>query len=45
MHRVEQMELDVPMGELPSLGASFAANAGRALEEVFGEEGTGEKCI
>lgn len=41
MHRVEQMELDMATGELPSLAESFAANAGRTVKEVF--EGTGEK--
>lgn len=41
MHRVERMELDEPAGELPSLAQSFAAQAGRTLEEVFG--GSGEK--
>jgi hypothetical protein len=35
MHRVERMELDEPTGELPSLAQSFAANAGRSLQEVF----------
>jgi hypothetical protein len=44
MHRVERMELDAPAGELPSLGDSFTAQAGRALDEVFGEGGTGEQC-
>lgn len=44
MHRVEQMELDAAAGELPSLGESFAANAGCSVEEVFGRSGTGEKC-
>jgi hypothetical protein len=42
MHRVERMELDEPAGELPSLAQSFAAQAGRTLEEVFrggGEQG------
>jgi hypothetical protein len=39
MHRIERMELDAAMGELPSLGASFAAKAGRAVEEIFGEDG------
>jgi hypothetical protein len=42
MHRVEQLELDEAVGELPSLGASFAENAGRTVQEVFGtpsEEG------
>lgn len=44
MHRVERMELDATAGELPSLGASFAAKAGRTLEEVFGENVDGETC-
>ncbi|HVJ05234.1 MAG TPA: hypothetical protein VM578_06160 [Candidatus Saccharimonadales bacterium] len=44
MHRVEQMELDMPAGDLPSLGESFAANAGRTVKEVFGEDGIGEEC-
>jgi hypothetical protein len=35
MHRVERMELDEAAGELPSLAQSFAANAGRPLQEVF----------
>ena len=35
MHRVERMELDEAAGELPSLAQSFAANAGRSLQEVF----------
>ncbi len=35
MHRVERMELDESAGELPSLAQSFAANAGRSLQEVF----------
>lgn len=39
MHRVEQMEVDAAAGELPSLGDSFAAQAGRTVEEVFGESG------
>jgi hypothetical protein len=41
MHRVERMELDETAGELPSLAQSFAAQAGRTLEEVF--RGSGEK--
>ncbi len=44
MHRVEQMELDVAAGELPSLGESFAANAGRTVEAIFGDDGAGEEC-
>jgi hypothetical protein len=36
MHRVERMELDEAAGELPSLAQSFAAKAGRSLQEVFG---------
>jgi hypothetical protein len=44
MHRVDRMELDAASGELPSLGDSFAAKAGRAVVEVFGEDGTGAKC-
>jgi hypothetical protein len=43
MHRVERMELDAAVGELPSLGTSFAAKAGRTVEEVFCEDGFGEK--
>ena len=35
MHRVERMELDEPVGELPSLAQSFKATAGRSLREVF----------
>ena len=35
MHRVERIELDEATGELPSLAQSFAANAGRSLQEVF----------
>jgi hypothetical protein len=44
MHRVERMELDAATGELPSLGESFAAKSGRAVEDVFGDNGTGAKC-
>ncbi len=44
MHRVERMELDASVGELPSLGDSFTAQAGRAVDEVFGKGGTGEPC-
>jgi hypothetical protein len=44
MHRVDRMELDAASGELPSLGDSFASKAGRAVVEVFGEDGTGAKC-
>jgi hypothetical protein len=44
MHRVESMELDAPAGELPSLGESFAAQAGRPVEEVFGEDGDDAPC-
>jgi hypothetical protein len=44
MHRVDRMELDAATGELPSLGHSFAAKAGCAVEEIFGEDGTGAKC-
>ena len=43
MHRVERMELDEPAGELASLAESFAAKAGRGLEEVFGKIGGGER--
>lgn len=42
MHRVEQMTLDASEGELPSLGESFAAQAGRAVEEVFGADAGGK---
>jgi hypothetical protein len=42
MHRVEQLELDAAIGELSSLGDSFAARAGRSVEEVFCEQGDGE---
>jgi hypothetical protein len=42
MHRVEQMMLDAAEGELPSLAESFAAQAGRAVEEVFGADDGGE---
>jgi hypothetical protein len=41
MNRVEQMELDAAVGELPSLGDSFAAQAGRTVKDVFGD---GEDC-
>ena len=44
MHRVERMELDAAMGDIPSLAASFSAKAGRAAEEVFGDNGMGGKC-
>lgn len=44
MHRVDSMELDAASGELPSLGDSFATKAGRAVIQVFGDEGTGAKC-
>ena len=44
MHRVERMELDAPAGELPSLADSFKAQAGRAVEEIFGEGGSAERC-
>ncbi|PSH05707.1 MAG: hypothetical protein CXZ00_00775 [Acidobacteria bacterium] len=40
MHRVERMELDAAVGELPSLAESFAAKAGCAVREAF-EEATG----
>ncbi len=42
MHRVERMELDAADGELPSLSESFAAQAGRPVEEVFGASSGGE---
>ena len=42
MHRVEQMVLDASEGDLPSLSESFAAQAGRGVEEVFGANGGGE---
>jgi hypothetical protein len=42
MHRVERMELDAAIGELPSLGESFAARAGRTVEVVFCEDVNGE---
>ncbi len=42
MHRVEQMELDAPAGDLPSLAESFAAQAGRPAEGVF-EENSGAR--
>lgn len=38
MHRVERMELDEAVGELPSLGDSFAAKAGHTVEEVFADD-------
>jgi hypothetical protein len=41
MQRVERMELDEACGELPSLAQSFAAQAGRALEDVFRGRGDG----
>jgi hypothetical protein len=43
MHRVERMELDETTGDLASLAESFAANAGRRVEDVFGEDGNGER--
>jgi hypothetical protein len=42
MHRVERMELDEAAAELPSLAQSFAAQAGRTLEEVFCGSGRGD---
>jgi hypothetical protein len=42
MHRVERMELDEAVGELPSLGESFLTKAGRTVEDVFGAGGSGE---
>jgi hypothetical protein len=44
MHRVEQMEVDAAVGELSSLGDSFAAQAGRTVAAVFGLDGIGEEC-
>jgi len=38
---VERMELDEAVGELPSLGESFAAKAGRTVEDVFSADGEG----
>jgi hypothetical protein len=35
MHRVERMELDEAIGELPSLAESFAAQAGCELQEFL----------
>jgi hypothetical protein len=43
MHRVERMELDEAVGELPSLGTTFEANAGRTVEQVFMEDTAGER--
>jgi len=43
MNRVEQIELDAPAGELPSLAESFALQAGRPVEDVFDEPNGGEK--
>jgi hypothetical protein len=37
MHRVERMELDEALGELPSLAQEFAAKAGCTVEDVFGD--------
>lgn len=37
MHRVERMELDEPVGELPSLAQEFTAKAGQPVEAVFGD--------
>jgi hypothetical protein len=35
MHRVERMELDAPAGEIPPLGARFAAKSGRDPAQLF----------
>ena len=43
MHRVERMELDEACGELPSLAQSFAAKAGRTLEDVICGDGRGDR--
>jgi hypothetical protein len=42
MHRVERMELDEAVGDLPSLAEGFAAKAGRTVAEVFGTDGNQE---
>jgi hypothetical protein len=42
MHRVERMELDEAVGDLPSLAEGFAAKSGRTVEEVFGTDGSQE---
>jgi hypothetical protein len=42
MHRVERMELDEAAGELASLAENFRTNAGRTVQEVFGEDGIAE---
>jgi hypothetical protein len=36
MHRVERMELDEAAGAVPALGVTFASQAGRTLQAVFG---------
>jgi hypothetical protein len=38
MHRVERMELDEAVGDLPSLADGFAAKSGRTVAEVFGTD-------
>jgi hypothetical protein len=43
MHRVERMELDEALGELPSISADFAAKAGRTVAEVFDRDSGAEK--
>ena len=43
MNRVEQMELDAPTGDLPSLAESFAAQAGCAVEAVFEDHRDGDQ--
>ncbi len=42
MHRVEQMELDAAVGELPSLSDRFAAQSGHSVEAVFGDNAAEE---
>ncbi len=38
MHRVERMELDEALGELPSLAQEFASKSGRTVEDAFGTD-------
>ena len=38
MHRVDQMEIDGPSGDVPSLAEHFAAVAGHSVGELFGAE-------
>jgi hypothetical protein len=43
MHRVERMELDEALGELPSISADFAIKAGRTVAEVFDRNSSAEE--